>query len=96
MYALFYKDKDGFILPVLSEGAAFVFDNKQQATRIMEDLLAVYESKLNPIVVYKKKHFFSREMVRAPELPEHLKELYKQISLTIFVSKTKLVNMDKP
>lgn len=93
MYALFYKDKDGFILPVLDGGAAFVYDTKQQAAKKMEDLLADYESKLNPIIVYRKKSFFSREMVKAPELPDHLKELYKQISLTIFVSKTKLVNI---
>lgn len=92
MFALFYKDKTGFTLPVqeIDSTRLFVFGEKQLAERALEDYQAFLESQLHPIIVYRRKNFFSKEMIPNPPLPEHKRELFEQQQRTIFIDRIKM------
>lgn len=92
MFALFYKDKTGFVLPVHDEDATrlFVFVEKRNAERALEDYQSFLESQLHPIIVYRRKNFFSKEMIPNPPLPEHKREIFEQQQRTIFIDRVKM------
>lgn len=94
-YMIFYKDKDGFDVPLTEYGSAKVHSHIGAADLDMKSIKGEITNLLAPIVKYKyvRTGFFKKELqkMETPKLQDwRVDELKRQYS-TMFVKKVKLV-----
>ncbi|CAL1777484.1 hypothetical protein BRC2024_QFGIOCBO_CDS_0101 [Acinetobacter phage vB_AbaM_PhT2-v2] len=94
-YTIFYKDKDGFELPLTELGVFKIYPNERTAKTAMQELADSITNILHPIKTFKTKRtsFLGIkvvEEVEAPKLPEYARdELTRQLK-TMFVKQVKV------
>lgn len=93
MYALMFKDIEGFKLLYTDQGQAFVFDSLSLAESAVIDQKALLGDKLAPVIKFKRTHFgIRKEMYTVPNpLQDFQRQNIKQMINTLHVSTVKVI-----
>lgn len=94
-YAIFYKDKDGFELPLTEYGEFVVYPNETKAKPALERLKTTLSDLLNPRITYRtvRKGFFKKEVeeIKPPYMPQWQRENLELQLKTIFIKRVGVV-----
>lgn len=91
-YALFYKDPEGFELPLTEFGIFQIYPNENKATQALSEKIAEIENILNPRVQVTKESFFRKQpkQVKSPHVSEGVRRDLMRQKSTLFVRQVKV------
>ncbi|QAU04068.1 hypothetical protein Henu6_gp87 [Acinetobacter phage Henu6] len=94
-YTVYYKDTDGYELPLTEYGEFTIYPNEGKAKERLEELKESIDAILHPKIVYKtmRKGFFKKvvEEVKPLPLPDYQRKQLNQQLKTLHVRKVSVI-----